>query len=46
MPEASAEIAIGMNSTVLNTVAHRIRSVSTAKINPRIVISVGTTTIQ
>ena len=34
MPAANAEIAIGMNTAVLNATDQRIRSVSTAKIEP------------
>ena len=35
-----------MNSTSLNAVAQRTRSESTAKISPRIVMTVGATTTQ
>ncbi|MCP9964561.1 hypothetical protein LUX57_04805 [Actinomadura madurae] len=45
-PEARNEIAIGMNTTSLNTVAHRIRSVSTANSRPMTVTTVGATTTQ
>lgn len=41
MPAASIEIAIGMKTTSLNAVPQRTRSVSTAKIRPRAVATVG-----
>lgn len=40
------EIAIGMKTTSLNAVPQRIRSVSTAKISPRAVETVGASTTQ
>src|SRR3569833_1511025 len=45
-PEARNETAIGMNTTILNAVDQRIRSVNTANIRPRIVPTVGATTTQ
>lgn len=44
MPAASIEIAIGMNTSSLNAVPQRTRSVSTAKIRPRAVAVVGAST--
>lgn len=46
MPAASIEIAIGMKTISLNAVPQRIRSVSTAKINPSAVATVGAKTTQ
>lgn len=46
MPEASIEIAIGMKMTSLKAVLQRTRSVSTAKISPSAVATVGATTTQ
>lgn len=46
MPDASIEIAIGMKTTSLNAVPQRTRSVSTAKIRPSAVATVGATTTQ
>lgn len=46
MPAASMEIAIGMKTISLNAVPQRIRSVSTAKISPRTVDTVGANTTQ
>ena len=46
IPAANAEIAIGMNTTVLNATDHRIRSVRTAKMSPIPVTSAGTTASQ
>ncbi len=46
MPAASIEIAIGMNTISLKAVPQRIRSVSTAKISPSTVETVGATTTQ
>ena len=45
-PVAKSEIAIGMNTTVLNATAQRIRSVSTAKTSPIAVTTAGATRIQ
>src|SRR2546423_13932957 len=45
-PVAKSEIASGANTTTLKAVAHRIRSVSTAKIRPRNVTANGTMTTQ
>ena len=45
-PAANAEIAIGMNTTVLNATDQRTRSVSTAKIRPSAVTNAGTTATQ
>ncbi len=45
-PVANSEIAIGMNTTVLNATAQLTRSTSTAKISPIAVTSIGTTTTQ
>src|SRR6266511_4033599 len=45
-PADRNEIAIGMNSMVLNAVDSLIRSVSTAKTRPRMVTTVGVTTTQ
>ena len=42
-PAARNEIAIGMKITVLNAVAHRIRSDSTANTNPKKVTTTGAT---
>ena len=39
---ANAEIAIGMNTTVLNATDHRTRSVRTAKMSPIAVTNAGT----
>lgn len=44
MPAASIEIAIGMNTSSLNAVPQRTRSVSTAKISPRAVAVAGAST--
>ena len=41
-PAASSEIAIGMNTTVLNATDQRTRSVRTAKISPSAVTKTGT----
>ena len=41
-PAASSEIAIGMNTTVLNATDQRTRSVRTAKISPSAVTNTGT----
>ncbi|CAM5635493.1 hypothetical protein STENM327S_02600 [Streptomyces tendae] len=46
MPAASIEIAIGMKTTSLNAVPQRMRSVSTAKIRPSAVATVGANTTQ
>ncbi len=46
MPEANSEIAMGMNSTSRNAVAHLIRSVSTARTSPSPVTATGATTTQ
>ena len=46
IPAAKAEIAIGMNTAVLNATEPRIRSVSTAKTSPTDVTSAGTTATQ
>lgn len=46
IPAASMEIAIGMKTTSLNAVPHRMRSVSTAKIRPSAVETVGARTTQ
>lgn len=46
MPAASIEIAIGMKTISLNAVPQRIRSVSTAKIRPSAVATVGANTTQ
>ena len=46
MPAASIEIAIGMKTISLNAVPQRTRSVSTAKISPSAVATVGATTTQ
>ncbi len=46
MPAASIEIAIGMKTTSLKAVPQRTRSVSTAKIRPSAVDTVGATTTQ
>jgi hypothetical protein len=46
IPAAKAEIAIGMNTAVLNATAQLTRSVSTAKIRPIAVTSAGTTATQ
>lgn len=46
MPAASIEIAIGMKTISLNAVPQRIRSVSTAKISPSAVATVGAKTTQ
>ena len=46
IPAAKAEIAIGMNTAVLNATEPRIRSVSTAKTSPTDVTSAGTTSTQ
>lgn len=46
MPAASIEIAIGMKTISLNAVPQRMRSVSTAKIRPRTVETVGARTTQ
>ena len=43
-PEARKETAIGMKTTSLNAVAQRMRSVSTAKISPATVTTMGATT--
>ena len=45
-PAAKSEIAIGMNTTVLNATAQDTFSVSTAKISPSAVIRAGTTATQ
>ena len=45
-PVAKSEIAIGMNTTVLNATAQRMRSVSTAKTSPIAVTIAGATRIQ
>ena len=45
-PAANSEIAIGMNTTVLNATDQRMRSVSTAKISPIAVTNAGTTATQ
>src|SRR3954452_23735748 len=45
-PAANSEIAIGMNTTVLNAVDQRMRSVRTAKIRPIAVTKIGTTASQ
>ena len=42
MPAAKAEIAIGMNTAVLNATDQLTRSVRTAKISPMIVTRTGT----
>ncbi len=44
MPAASIEIAIGMNTSSLNAVPQRTRSVSTAKTRPRAVAVAGAST--
>ncbi len=46
IPAASIEIAIGMKTTSLNAVPQRTRSVSTAKIRPNAVETVGANTTQ
>lgn len=46
IPDATSEIASGMNITSRNAVAHRIRSVSTASTSPIVVTSVGATRTQ
>lgn len=46
MPAASIDIAIGMKTISLNAVPHRMRSVSTAKISPSAVATVGANTTQ
>jgi hypothetical protein len=43
---ANAEMAIGMNTAVLNATDQRIRSVSTAKTRPIAVTSAGTISSQ
>ena len=45
-PAAKAEIAIGMNTTVLNATDQLTRSVSTANMSPSAVTSAGTTATQ
>src|SRR5205823_11907199 len=45
-PVAKSEIAIGMNTTVLNATDQRMRSVSTAKMSPIAVTSAGTSATQ
>ena len=45
-PAAKSEIAIGMNTAILKADAHRIRSVSTAKIRPIADTNAGTTASQ
>jgi hypothetical protein len=45
-PADRNDTAIGMNRIVLNAVASRIRSVSTAKMSPSTVTTVGATTTQ
>jgi hypothetical protein len=46
MPDATREIASGMNMTSRTAAAHRIRSVSTASTSPIVVTSVGATRTQ
>ncbi len=43
---ANSEIAIGMNTTVLNATDQRMRSVSTANTRPIAVTAAGATRIQ
>ncbi len=45
-PAANSEIAIGMNTAVLNATDQRMRSVRTAKTRPMAVTSAGTTSTQ
>ena len=45
-PAAKSEIAIGMNTAILNAVAKRTRSSSTANTSPSAVTNAGTTRIQ
>src|SRR5262245_2504226 len=45
-PAANSEMAMGMNTAVLNATDQRTRSVSTAKIRPIAVTSAGTTATQ
>ena len=45
-PTAKSEIASGMKSTILNTLAQPIRSVITASTRPNAVTAIGTTRIQ
>ena len=45
-PAANSEIAIGMNTAVLNATDQRMRSVSTANTRPMAVTVAGTTSTQ
>ena len=45
-PDANRLIAIGMNTSALNAVAHGMRSVSTAKTSPKKVTKKGKTMTQ
>ncbi len=45
-PAAKSEIAMGMNTAILNATDQRMRSVSTAKTRPTAVTSAGTTATQ
>ena len=45
-PAANSEMAIGMNTAVLNATDQRMRSVRTAKTRPMAVTSAGTTSTQ
>jgi hypothetical protein len=46
IPAAKAEIAIGMNTAVLNATDQLTRSVNTAKMRPIAVTNAGTTSTQ
>ena len=45
-PAANSEIAMGMNTAILNATDQRMRSVSTAKTSPTAVTRAGTTATQ